>query len=172
MNPLSAYKITFSGLKEGNHNFNFEVSNQLFLSFKYLEFNNCKISADVNLIKKSNLLEIEIKSKGTINLNCHVSDESFDYDHSEHHKFVVKFGNSFNDEDPEMLVVPFGTYEINLSQQLYEMIVLSLPLKVVHPGINDGTLKSKTLERLKDFQNRKMNSKNTDPRWDKLKDLK
>ena len=71
-----------------------------------------------------------------------------------------------------MLVVPFGTYEINLSQQLYEMIVLSLPLKVVHPGINDGTLKSKTLERLKDFQNRKINSKNTDPRWDKLKDLK
>ena len=172
MNPLSVYKITFSGLKEGSHNFNFEVSNQLFLSFQYLEFNNCKISADVNLIKKSNLLEIEIKSKGTINLNCHVSDESFDYFHNEHYKFVVKFGNSFNDEDPEMLVVPFGTYEINISQQLYEMIVLSLPLKVVHPGINDGTLKSKALERLKDFQNRKTNSKNSDPRWDKLKDLK
>ena len=172
MNSLSNYKITFSGLKEGNHNFNFEVNNQFFSLFQYTEFNNCKISADINFIKKSNLLEIEINSKGIINLNCHVSDESFDYDHSAYYKFVVKFGNSFNDEDPEMLVVPFGTYEINLSQQLYEMIVLSLPLKVVHPGINDGTLKSKTLDRLKEFQSGKINSKNCDPRWDKLKDLK
>ena len=72
----------------------------------------------------------------------------------------------------ELLILPKGTYQIDISQQLYEMIVLSLPLKVVHPGIIDGTLNSKVLERLKDYHLNKTNTSSTDPRWDKLKELK
>ena len=68
--------------------------------------------------------------------------------------------------------MPNGTYEINISQQLYEMIVLSLPLKVVHPGINDGTLNTKVLEKLKDFDINNTSPRSSDPRWDKLKELK
>jgi Leucine-rich repeat (LRR) protein len=49
--------------------------------------------------------------------------------------------------------------------------VLSLPLKITHPGIVDGTLKSETLERLKKFDLKNNNISKTDPRWDKLKDL-
>ena len=151
MNSLSKYKITFSGLKEGIHNFKFEIDNQFFLLFDYNEFNSCKIQVDVEFTKKTNLLELLIKSRGIINLDCHVSDESFNFEHSSDCKMVVKFGQKLNNEDYELLIVPNGTYEINLSQQLYEMIVLSLPLKVVHPGIIDGTLNSKVLERLKDY---------------------
>ena len=31
------------------------------------------------------------------------------------------------------------------------MIVLSVPIKLIHPGIEDGTLKSEILNRLKEF---------------------
>ena len=172
MNSLSKYKITFSGLKEGIHNFKFEIDNQFFLLFDYKEFNSCKILVDVEFTKKTNLLELLIKSRGIINLDCHVSDESFNFEHSSDCKMVVKFGQKLNNEDYELLIVPNGTYEINLSQQLYEMIVLSLPLKVIHPGIIDGTLNSKVLERLKDYHLNKTNTSSTDPRWDKLKELK
>jgi uncharacterized metal-binding protein YceD (DUF177 family) len=52
------------------------------------------------------------------------------------------------------------------------MIVLSVPQKKVHPGIAEGTLKSEILEKLKDLQpQEKPPSDETDPRWDKLKDL-
>ena len=172
MDYLSKYSISFAGLKEGQHNFNFEIDNHFFLLFDYKEFNSCKIDVDVEFTKKSNLLELLMKSNGTINLNCHVSNESFDFSHSYKSKLVVKFGQKLNNEDHELLIVPNGTYEINISQQLYEMIVLSLPLKVVHPGIKDGTLNTKVLDKLKDFDINNTNNKGPDPRWDKLKELK
>ena len=169
---LSKYKISFAGLKEGQHNFNFDIDNHFFLFYDYKEFNSCKIKIDVEFTKKSNLLELLIKSHGIINLNCYVSNESFDFSHSSKSKLVVKFGQKLNNEDHELLIVPNGTYEINISQQLYEMIVLSLPLKVVHPGINDGTLNTKVLDKLKDFDINNTSPGGTDPRWDKLKELK
>jgi uncharacterized metal-binding protein YceD (DUF177 family) len=55
------------------------------------------------------------------------------------------------------------------------MIVLSVPLKRVHPGIKDGTLNTPALEKLKEHtikENKKeIKEENTDPRWDKLKNL-
>ena len=96
MNSLSKYKITFSGLKEGVHNFKFEIDNQFFLLFDYNEFNSCKIQVDVEFTKKTNLLELLIKSSGIINLDCHVSDESFNFEHSSDCKMVVKFGQKLN----------------------------------------------------------------------------
>ena len=51
------------------------------------------------------------------------------------------------------------------------MIILSLPIKIVHPGVENGTLETENLKKLKDFESFKTNKQRTDPRWDKLKDL-
>jgi uncharacterized metal-binding protein YceD (DUF177 family) len=37
---------------------------------------------------------------------------------------------------------PFGR-EIDVAQYIYEMIALSVPLRRVHPGVQDGSLKQK-----------------------------
>ena len=86
-------------------------------------------------------------------------------------KLVVKFSSELSDDNEELLVLPVGQTQINIGKYLFEMIVLSLPLKITHPGIDDGTLKSETLERLKKFDLKNNNISKTDPRWDKLKDL-
>jgi uncharacterized metal-binding protein YceD (DUF177 family) len=78
-----------------------------------------------------------------------------------------------------LLILPFGEFEINIAQYIYEMIVLSIPLRRVHPGIKDGSLKTEALTKLKELaieEQKKENKEekeqeNTDPRWDKLKQL-
>ena len=110
-------------------------------------------------------------SIGKINLNCHVSNEPFDYDHNSKMELIVKFGPEFNNENDELIILPIGSNEINISQQLFEMIILSLPIKIAHPGVENGTLETETLKKLKDFESFKTNKQRTDPRWDKLKDL-
>jgi uncharacterized metal-binding protein YceD (DUF177 family) len=80
------------------------------------------------------------------------------------------------------LVLPFGEFELDIAQYIYEMIALSVPLRRVHPGVQDGSLKTEALERLKelileehkdevDEDNKKDKEENIDPRWDKLKQL-
>ena len=172
MHFLSQYIINFSSLKEGMHDFDFSVENKLFKHFGYEDFNSCKIELRVELLKKSNLLELRFLSKGTININCFVSNEPFDYPQASVMELVVKFGSEQNSDNEELLILQKGTYQIDISQQLYEMIVLSLPIKIIHPGIEDGTLESETVNRLKKYElNAQKNNTKTDPRWDKLKDL-
>ncbi len=172
MQFLSQYVINFNSLKEGLHEFDLEVDNNLFKHFGHEDFNSCTIKIKIGLVKKSNLLELNFISQGSININCHVSNESFNYKQNSTMDLVVKFGSKTNSDSEELLILPKGSYQIDVSQQLYEMIVLSLPIKIIHPGVEDGTLESETVNRLKKYEsNTHKNISKTDPRWDKLKDL-
>jgi len=165
--------IPFSGLKQGKHKFEFKIDNKFFESFGYDEFNGAAIESEVLLNKTSTMLELEFESKGTVNVDCDITSEAYDQEVASNMELVVKFGNEYNDEDDEILIIPHNSHQVNIAQYLYEMLVLAVPQKRIHPGIADGTLKSKALDRLEELQpkeTRKNKDKN-DPRWDKLKNL-
>ena len=87
----------------------------------------------------------------------------------------MKFGAEYNDDNEDILIIPHGEYEINVAQYIYELIVLAVPAKRVHPGIEDGTLKSEILSKLEELSPKEVNedkaSEEIDPRWNNLKKL-
>ena len=84
----------------------------------------------------------------------------------------MKFGEEFNDDNDEILIIPQGEHQINVAQFIYEMIVLATPKKRIHPGIEDGTLKSDILAKLEELKPKENNNLNEiDPRWEDLKKL-
>ncbi len=174
MNNLKAYLIPFIGLKIGKHQFDYQVDNTFFAHFDYDEFNDASVKVNIILEKKSTLLELEIKHKGTVNVPCDVSGEEFDLAIKGNLKLVVKFGDAFNDENEELLIVPHGEFQINVAQYIYESIVLSVPLRRIHPGVKDGSLTDviEKLEALAPKENKESEQKNEiDPRWENLKKL-
>ena len=118
------------------------------------------------------MLNLDFKASGKVNVPCDVSNEPFDLSINSDFHLVVKFGDIDNRNDDELLMLPHGSHQIDVAHYIYEMTVLSIPPKKVHPGIKNGTLKSEILEKLKDLTpQEKSLSDETDPRWDKLKDL-
>lgn len=115
---------------------------------------------------------MKINSKGLVNVDCSVSNEPFDYELNSKLDLIVKFGEFYDDSNDELIVLPYGSHSLELDQIFYEMIVLSIPIKLVHPGIVDGSLKSEIVNRLSEFDINKEKSSNFDPRWNKLKELK
>ena len=84
----------------------------------------------------------------------------------------MKFGQVQETISDEIIILSEGTYQINVAQYLYEMIILAVPQKRVHPGIEDGTLQSEILDKLRALEPREENlNGEKDPRWNKLKDL-
>jgi len=68
--------------------------------------------------------------------------------------------------------LPHEAYEFNVAQFIYELIVLSVPNKRIHPNVVDGTMNSEALDILSGLQVKEEKTiENTDPRWDKLKNL-
>jgi len=175
MKHMKEFTIPFVGLKQGEHHFEYKIDNTFFTHFEYDEFNNVDVLAEALLIKKSNSLEFNFTIKGNVNVHCDVTNEPYDQEVEGTHHLVVNFGDEYNDEDDTLLVVPQGTYEVNIQQYIYELIILSLPARRVHPGVEDGTLNSEILDKLKELtpkETEEQSSKNEiDPRWDELKKL-
>ena len=171
MKSISTHKIEFAGLKVGKHQFNFELNKEFFENFSFFDFNNIHLCVDVDLTKKSTLLELNFHLKGSVNVNCDMTNEPFDMPFNKEDFLVVKFGQEYNDEDNEILVLPYGEHKVILDQYLYELVILSLPRKRVHPGVEDGTLESEIIKILDELKPSGF-ALESDPRWEKLKKIK
>jgi uncharacterized metal-binding protein YceD (DUF177 family) len=176
MKKTKEYLIPFVGLKLGKHHFEYQIDNTFFDIFDYDEFQNSNIKVTVVLEKKSNMLEISFKHEGIVHVPCDVTGEDFDLPIKSKMKLIVRFGEEFNNDNEELLILPFGEFEVDIAQYMYEMIVLSVPLRRVHPGVKDGTLESEALKKLnelavKETKKENKQEENIDPRWDKLKQL-
>jgi uncharacterized metal-binding protein YceD (DUF177 family) len=173
MKDLKEYDIHFVGLKEGGHLFNYKIDNTFFDFFNYDEFISSDIKIDLNFLKKSTHFELAFSAEGFVNIPCDTTNEPFDLDIDTAISLVVKFGPEFNDAFEDIIVIPYEDFKINISQYIYEMIVLSIPQKRVHPKVLDGTMESEALNKLEELKIIKEEnvSQETDPRWDKLKNI-
>ena len=176
MSKTKEFLIPFVGLKLGKHHFEYQISNKFFENFDYDEFQNSDIKVNLVLEKASNLLELNFKHKGTVNVPCDLTGEDFDLPIKGKMKLIVRFGDEFNNDNEELLILPHGEFELDVAQYIYEMIALSVPLKRVHPGVKDGSLQTEALAKLnelkvKEVKEESKQEEDTDPRWDKLKKL-
>ncbi len=175
MKPFKEYTIQFVGLKLGKHHFEYQIDKKFFEEFEYDEFNDVNVTVDLLFDKKTTFLELNFKISGFVNVNCDTTIEPYNQNVEGEFELVVKFGEAYNDENEDILIIPHGDYEINVAQYIYEFIILSMPTKRVHPGIADGTLKSEILEKLEQLSPKGLEEKEkteeTDPRWNTLKKL-
>lgn len=176
MKKLNEYLISFVGLKLGKHQFEYQINKAFFDHFEYDDFESADIKVDLVLEKKSLMLELHFNHKGSVHVPCDVTGEMFDLPVEGNLRVVVQFGDEFNNENEELLILPHGEHQLDVSQYIYEMIALSVPLRRVHPGVEDGTLQSVALDKLNELKVTEVEEeveeeKEIDPRWEKLKQL-
>ncbi|WP_299678445.1 DUF177 domain-containing protein [uncultured Dokdonia sp.] len=177
MKDLKLFTIQYVGLKEGEHNFEYQIDKSFFDYFEFDDFNGAAIKASLSFVKKTTLMQLHFKVDGSVNVNCDLTNEPYDEPIEGDFELVVKFGHEYNDENEEILILPYGEYELNVAHYIYELVILSVPNKRVHPGVKDGTLKSEILTKLEELslggkkEQENNDQSETDPRWDSLKKL-
>jgi len=166
------FNISFVGLKQGEYQFEYRIGKSFFEVFKYEDFLDANVVVTLNFSKKSSMLELDFKCKGSVTVPCDLTNEPFLQPIKGTMNMVVKFGDEYNDDNDEILIISHSEHQINVAQYIYEMIIFAVPSKRIHPGIADGTLKSDILNKLKELAPKEHHDKEIDPRWSKLKDLK
>ena len=180
MSYLSQFKIAFSGLSQGLHDYNFKIDKKFFEEpqFSGSEIKNANIDLVVQLLKQSNMLVLHFKFSSQVQVECdRCLSESFIPVNGEQ-KLIVKFGeerehNPHNED--EMLVLPTAETEIDISQFIYEYITLLMPYqKIPCEILNDTSIcNNEVIEKLSHLSiNEKHTEQATDPRWDALKNIK
>ncbi|MDP2088733.1 MAG: DUF177 domain-containing protein [Flavobacteriaceae bacterium] len=172
MKEMNTFIIPFIGLKEGKHQFEYQIDKKFFETFQYDEFDDVDVKVDLSFVKKATILELDFQFSGSVTVACDISNELFNQPINNEFKLIVKFGEIYNDDHDEILVIPHTEFQLNITQYIYESIILAVPLKRIHPKVIDGSLKSEVIEKLKELEVKEIKVENIDPRWDKLKDFK
>jgi uncharacterized protein len=163
------YDLEFKGLKEGLHEFEFEVQDTFFEHFDQELVSAGNIKVKVKLEKRSSFMKLYFKLNGWIVLICDRCLENYRQKVKYKGELFVKFGESDYEDDEIIWILP-EEYRINLAQLIYEYIVLSIPLKHVHPEKNG--VSGCNREMLNKLEKHKLNEdgeKPADPRWSALK---
>jgi uncharacterized metal-binding protein YceD (DUF177 family) len=162
--------IPFSGLKAGEHVFNYEIGISFLKIFASTEINDLELSVEVKMIKNNNLLEFNFQLNGNVKVECDICLDDVTLPVDYHSYLIAKLENVEEDEDDIIYLKPDES-EIDISQYIYENIIFSLPLKRVHP---DKRGKNKCnpvmIKKLKSLLVDHV-EENQDPRWNDLKNL-
>jgi uncharacterized metal-binding protein YceD (DUF177 family) len=183
MKDLKEFDISFVGLKEGIHQFEYIIDKKFFDFFNYDEFYDSNVKVVLSFLKNMTIFELDFVFSGWVEVACDLTTELFHQPIETKIHLIVKFGDDFNDENEELLIIPFSESKFNVAQYIYEAIVLAVPLKRIHPGVIDGSLHSEVLEKLKEFEikaddeedqeeeQEENKNREIDPRWNKLKNI-
>jgi uncharacterized protein len=165
------YIIPFKGLKEGQHNFDFEIGDAFFEENNALDIFGGKIRADIVLNKRSSFLELDVMLNGFIKLQCDRCIEYFDFPLRFRGKLLVKFKEEVEEPDDQIIFLHPGNDLLDLNQYFYDCIGLSVPIQKFHPDIHGNPgCNPDTLKLLQTYSHSK-NDNEIDPRWSKLNEL-
>jgi uncharacterized metal-binding protein YceD (DUF177 family) len=177
MGGMKAFSIPFSSLKDGSHDFTYQVTDSFFEAFPFSEIKKGNVKVDVTMVKSFHIMTLNIKMKGEVELVCDRCVSDYRQPVEGERILVVHLNaDSFEDED-DLISLPESVHALDLSQYLYEYISLLAPSRRVCGGNPEGSNECdpetiKKLEELRAGSDTDDDKKNADPRWDSLKNLK
>jgi uncharacterized metal-binding protein YceD (DUF177 family) len=171
MKKSSAFIVQFSGLKLGKHSFEFDVDDAFFEKLEYSLTEKGKIDITVELEKKSSMMVLNFKLNGWVAANCDRCTVEYRQPLFGEHQLYVKFGDDFDEPDENLLVIPRESYELDVTQLIYEFIQLNVPLRKIPCEENDDTTMCDQ-ETLRVLEASEMDEKQNSPLWTELNKIK
>lgn len=178
MSELEKFNIDIYKLPNATHNYQFEIGNSFFEAFENSIVEKGKGKVNLVLEKTDNFIKLDFQINATIELECDRSLDLFDYPIHSENTLLLKFGDSEEEINDEIMVIPHEKQRINLAQYIYEFIGLSIPMKKLHPRYEDESEEDELIYSSEDQapdapDNKDQDSdEDIDPRWQKLKKLK
>ncbi|MCE7956033.1 MAG: DUF177 domain-containing protein [Bacteroidetes bacterium CHB6] len=171
MDKMSKYNLHYAGLKDGIHEFEYLLKQDFFDMFEHPLVQGANVLIHLTVTKSAVMVVLDIKVSGTVHVECHRCLEEFEIPLDMHKTIIVKTTGDDNEVDGDNIIRADNAHDIHLAQHFYDVVSLSIPLKVTHPdnasggmGCNEETLRTIAKYMVK-------NEKQDDPRWDLLKKI-
>ena len=162
------YHIRLSGIKDGKHNYNFNIEKEFFESFKGTSIKDGRFNVHITLSKKIKHQQLFLKIDGNIfNMSCDMCGEKLTVPISSSFSMLIKESNTNEIHTDKVYFILPNQYELDASQLIYESIVFSIPSKISHVKRNEC---NKTVIELTQKYSKKRIRQ--DPRWELLNKIK
>ena len=131
MKSKRTFVIPFVGLKLGFHEFDFEIHDAFFEEKEYSIIHSGNVNVHLVLEKKETMMIAEFQLAGSVSTSCDRCDDPIDVQVKGQFRLIYKFGLEPS-EDETLIVLHPDSYELDVSENLYELITVSMPARSVH----------------------------------------
>ena len=138
MARLDTFRIQFYSFGNGKHEFDFEIDDSFFTFFEESELSHGSVKAKVLMDKTEHQLQFDIDLNGEVEVICDRCLDKFMQKIKASYTLFGKFGEGNIEKGYDVIMIPGNVHEIDLADYIYEFIVLSLPLKRIHPDDENG----------------------------------
>lgn len=186
--------IPFVGLKQGKHEFTFDITDTFFETFEYSIIQQGEVHVDFTLDKKETMMVGEFQLDGIVKTPCGRCNDTMDVSIEGSFRLIYKFGTE-EEEDETIVTVYPEEFEIDVKHSLLEFMTVLLPSRTVH---EEGECNQEMLDYLEEYmvnsidddeeyddedfddseedemedENDDVDNEDVDPRWAALKNLK
>ena len=190
MGKFTEFKLPLKSLPEGTHSFEYHLGKKFFFFLLSPDIHDADLQVQLTVTYKRDLYTLDFTITGTITLICdRCLDDLIMPVETEYH-INVKYGDDYNDEADDLLVIPESDNYLNVAYILYDTVALTVPIKHVHPmgkcnrqmsqmlkkhrarpADDDSELEDELIEEMDSMDASDPAEQPTDPRWDALKGL-
>jgi len=162
--------IPFRGLALEVHRFHYEIDGSFFEELEYTELQGAAVNVDLDLERQERMLVLDFDIRGTVDVPCDRCLDNIAWPVDSRWQLIIKFGEVYEEESDDVIVIPHEQHQIDVTQYLFEYITLMVPIRKVHPDDEDGnsTCNPAMIRILEQHQEHE----DTDQRWDALRGLK
>lgn len=174
-----AYEIAFVGLKPGVHQFNYELDDKFFIEKGAEDFANGRANVRLSVEKNTGFMLLKFEVGGNADVTCDRCGNMLKMDLWDEFHMAVKLVDNpeemnNNEEDPDVFYISRTESHLEVSDWLYEFVMLSVPTQRMCSEAERGGPKcnNKVLEKLKEMEVRDVEH-NANTLWkglDKFKD--
>ncbi|GAC1452729.1 MAG: hypothetical protein NVSMB7_15460 [Chitinophagaceae bacterium] len=172
------YDIAFVGLKQGIHEYHYQVNDKFFEAYQEQDFCNCRANIKLTLDKQTGFMLLKFEIGGVLEVTCdRCGSTVLPMNLWDEFNVVVKLAeepDSMNEqeEDPDVYYIGRGESHLHIANWIYEFINLSIPMQRMcsEEKIGSQHCNNDVLDLLKKGENEPNGSDN--PIWKDLEKLK
>lgn len=139
--------IPFVGLKQGRHEFQYDITDAFFETFEYSIIQNGDVHIDFTLDKKDTMMVGEFQLEGRVMTACDRCNDPVEVPIEGEFRLVYKFGTE-EEQDESLVVLYPEEYELHIKDTLLEFINVLLPTRSIH---DEGECNEEMLSYLKEY---------------------
>lgn len=167
------FDVEFVKLSLGKHELECKVDKTFFEKHTNDEILDADAEVLLQIEKLETLMYFRFHIKGDITLKCDLCLDELHFPLDTTENFVLKkvHKDEVLSEDEHIIYLDQDAYSYNIEQLVYELVYAAVPMRKVHSDYPGQQCNQEMLDLLEAHQ-QKEESKECDPRWEALKNIK
>lgn len=135
------YEIAWQGLKPGPHTLVYDIDDRFMHEHGDDSFSNWAAQVKLIFDKHEGFFMLHFDIGGKVTVQCDRCGDDFELSLWDEFNLVIKLTSdepADTDEEDDVVFIPRSETVIDLSNWIYEFVMLSVPLQKIHPDKADG----------------------------------